>query len=114
MDQKVIDAWKSISEQLEQAWPYKRVRASTDLIQKYNDTVGKQTGYEFVEFVVTVAKDVAVDDDIIWEAMTMKIDAEPVVFGDSNKYGNPPHTGRIKRSLLEGTDDDSLDSPYRP
>ena len=90
MDQKVVDAWKHISEQLDQIWPYKRVVAPAHLIEKYNNSVGKQTGMEIIQFAVTVEKGVDVTDDQIWEAMTMKVGVEPTIFGDSNRFGNPP------------------------
>lgn len=34
--------------------------------------------------------------------------AEPMTFGDSNKYGNPPHTGMAKRTL-GGIENASMD-----
>lgn len=95
MDQEVADAWKHISEQLDEIWPFKRVSAPAHLIEKYNDTIGKQSGTEMRDFAVTVDKGTEVTDDLIWEAMTMKIGVEPTVFGDSNRFGNPPVTRRI-------------------
>jgi hypothetical protein len=94
MDQKTVDAWKHISEQLDQIWPYKRVVAPSHLIEKYNDTIGKESGMQMTQFAVTVDKGTEVSDDLIWEAMTMKVGVEPTVFDDSSRFGNPPVAGK--------------------
>jgi hypothetical protein len=89
-DQKVIDAWKHVSEQLDQIWPYKRISAPLHLIEKYNNTIGKETGMEIKRFAINVVKEADVSEDLIWEAMTMKVGVEPTVFNDSNRFGDPP------------------------
>lgn len=99
MDQKAIDAWKHISEQLDEIWPYKRISAPLHLIEKYNNTIGKETGVEMKQFAVTVKKETDVTEDLIWEAMAMKVGVEPTVFNDSNRYGNPPVTNQPPRNL---------------
>lgn len=101
MDQKVIDSWKHLSDLLDQIWPYKRVGAPLDLIEKYNNTVGKENGVLMKQFAITIDKNVEPTDDMIWEAMTMKVGVESTVFGGSKINHKPPTTNRPPCKLDE-------------
>ncbi len=93
-DERVFNLLKALDE----AWPFKRLSAPQHLLDRYNETIGKETGMQMKEFAITVDKNYPATEEDIWKAMTMKIDAEPHVFGDSNR---PPHTGKEKKSLLD-------------
>lgn len=86
---------------IDDIWPFKRIRAPKYLIDRYNESVAKGSGRQMVDFAITVDKNYPATEEDIWKAMTMVIDAKPYVFGDSNRPSNPPHTGMVKKSILD-------------
>lgn len=84
-------------EELEEIWPYKRISLPEHLIEKWNETIGKEKGQELREMAFTVAKDAEIDDDMLWDLMTKTYDVTRL---DPDAEHNPPETGLEKRTLI--------------
>lgn len=87
--------------ELDQAWPYKRVEASSNMISRYNQSVGKSKGVKITHFAFNVDRNATVTDDMIWEVMTTDFSnyVEKTSFDDPNR--GAPHTGKPKRTILD-------------
>ena len=87
--------------QLKAAWPFKRVSASKELLDRYN----AQFNENIIEFAITVNDDTEVSDALIWKAMTSRKrwakHATPLDFDDLRLKSAPPDTAMPKKSITE-------------
>jgi hypothetical protein len=80
---------------MDNAWPFKRVKASKELLDRFNKLSGEQVT---LEFAVTVRRDVEVTEQMLWDALVeakrISKEEKPILFGDGSWDG--PVTGITK------------------